>query len=151
MRAKAKPAAKRRAPARPRGLVAIDPPALGKAVGYANGVLAPRAGRQLFVAGQIAWDAEHRIVGHGDVAAQFAQALRNVLEVVRAAGGGPEHVAQLTVFVADIAAYARARRAIGESWRAIMGRRFPAMALVEVKALLEPGALVEIQGTAVVP
>lgn len=143
--------------AAPRGtatgrLVPIDPPSLGEAKGYANGILAPRGGRLLFIAGQVAWDREQRIVGgKRDMAAQFAQALRNVLAVVHAAGGEARHVAQLTVFVTDVRAYARARKAIGAEWRALMGRFFPAMALVQVAKLLEPGAVVEIQGMAVVP
>lgn len=138
---------------KPRGrLVPIDPPSLGDATGYANGILAPRGGRLLFIAGQVAWDRKKKLVGgKRDMAAQFAQALRNVLAVVHAAGGEASDVAQLTVFVADVRAYARARKAIGAEWRALMGRYFPAMALVEVSALLERGALVEIQGVAVVP
>ncbi len=134
--------------ARTKAVVAIDPPSLGPAVGYANGVLAPEGSRILFVAGQVAWDRAHNIVGGRDLAAQFAQALSNFLEVVRTAGGEPSDVAQMTVFVTDVRAYARARKDVGAAWRRLLGRHFPAMALVEVQALLEKGALVEIQGTA---
>ena len=116
--------------------------------GYSNGMLAPAGARLLFVAGQIAWDAEQRLVGAGDFAAQFARALENVLEVVRAAGGGAEHVARLTIYVADKRAYLDARERIGAAYRRLFGRHYPAMALVEVSALLEEGALVEIEATA---
>lgn len=117
--------------------------------GYANGlVFAP--GRIVFVAGQIGWDREGKIVSR-DFAAQFDQALFNVLEVVRAAGGRAEHVGRMTVFVADKTAYERSLKEVGRAWRARMGRHYPAMSLVQVAALLEPGALVEIEATAVVP
>ena len=117
--------------------------------GYSNGVLTT-GGRLLFVAGQVGWDREEKIVGP-DFAAQFARALDNVLEVVRTAGGGPEHLASLTVFVTDKARYLASRKALGAVWRERMGRHYPAMALVEVAGLVEEGALVEIQGAAVLP
>jgi len=119
--------------------------------GYANGIVAPAGARLCFVAGQIAWDARGRLVGAGDFAAQFRQALANVVAVVRAAGGGPEHLAQLTVFVTDKRLYTDSTRALGGIWREIAGTHYPAMALVEVAGLLEEGALVEIQGVAALP
>lgn len=125
----------------------IDPPDWKRPSGYANGMLAPGT-RTLYVAGQVAWDPQERIVS-ADFAAQFRQALANVLTVVRAAGGGPTNVARLTCFVTSTAEYAAARKAIGAAWRELMGRHFPAMTLVQVAALLEPGAKVEIEGTAV--
>lgn len=128
----------------------IAPPGLAAPKGYSHGVLAPAGGRLLFVAGQIAWDGEGRLAA-ADFAGQFARALENVLAVVRAAGGGPEHVARLTVYVADRREYLAALGAVGEGYRRIMGRWYPAMALVEVQALLEPGARVEIEATAVLP
>ncbi|MCG8461167.1 MAG: RidA family protein [Holophagales bacterium] len=126
--------------------------------GYANGTLAPAGGRLLFVAGQIAWDAEQRLVP-GGFAEQFGRALANVVEVVRAAAtaagvepdDAPGYVASLTIFVTSKAAYLQASKTIGKQYRRIMGRHYPAMALVEVKALLETGAMVEIQGQAVLP
>jgi len=118
--------------------------------GYSNGVLAPPGARILFVAGQVAWDARGRLVGAGDFAAQFEQALGNVLDVVRAAGGKPEDVARLTVFVSDKRAYAAVLKELGLIWRRLMGRHYPAMALVEVSALLEEGAMVEIEATAAI-
>jgi enamine deaminase RidA (YjgF/YER057c/UK114 family) len=105
----------------------------------------------LFVAGQVAWDAEQQIVARSDFAAQFEQALRNVLAVVEAAGGKPEHLVQMTIFVTDRQQYATSSKAIGASWRALLGKHYPAMALVEVAALLEDRALVEIQAVAALP
>ena len=128
----------------------INPAALGAPRGYSNGMLAPAGGRLLFVAGQIAWDGEQRIVSDG-FAEQFGQALSNVLEVVRTAGGRAEHVASLTLFVTDKKAYLDELSAVGSRYRDLMGKHFPAMALVEVSALLEPRARVEIQAQAVIP
>lgn len=128
----------------------LNPDTLAAPRGYSNGLLFPAGGRLLFVAGQIGWDRSEKLVSP-DVAPQFEQALRNVLDVVRAAGGGPEHVGRLTIYVTDKHAYIAARKAIGQAYREQMGRAYPAMALVQVAALLEDGALVEIEGTAVIP
>ncbi len=126
----------------------INPPSLGRPRGYANGLLTAPGARLLFVAGQIAWDEEQRIVS-ADFVAQFDRALRNVLEVVREAGGAPGGVARMVVYVTDKREY-RARTAeIGKRWRALMGRHYPTMALVEVKSLLEDEAKVEIEAVAV--
>jgi enamine deaminase RidA (YjgF/YER057c/UK114 family) len=84
------------------------------------------------------------------MAAQFAQALRNVVTVVRAVGGEPQNIVRMTCYVTDKALYTQATREIGAHWREILGKHFPAMALVEVKGLLEPGALVEIEATAAI-
>jgi enamine deaminase RidA (YjgF/YER057c/UK114 family) len=119
--------------------------------GYSNGVLVTGAARLLFVAGQIAWDAEQHLVGRGDFVAQFRQALANVAAVVAAAGGKPEHLVRLTLYVKDRRAYLAAEKELGAVYRAILGRHFPAMALVEVADLLEDGALVEIEATAALP
>jgi enamine deaminase RidA (YjgF/YER057c/UK114 family) len=128
----------------------INPESLGRPRGYANGVLADAAGRLLFVAGQIGWDENRRLVGD-DFVEQFARALANVLAVVNEAGGSPERIARLTVYVTDKREYGERTREIGERWRSLMGRHFPAMTLVEVKGLLEDGAKVEIEATAVLP
>ena len=128
----------------------INPESLGRPRGYANGVLAAAGGRLLFVAGQIAWDERQRIVSD-DFVEQFARALANVLTVVAAAGGAPDSVARLTVYVTDKREYQSRTREVGERWRALMGRHYPAMALVEVSGLLEDGARVEIEATAVLP
>ena len=131
-------------------LDSVDPPELGSPRGYANGIRVPAGRRLLFVAGQVGWDGEQRLVS-ADFAAQFGQALANVLAVVRAAGGEPADLARLTVYVLDREEYAAARGEIGRRWRELMGRHYPAMSLVEVRGLLEPGAKVEIEGTAAVP
>ncbi|RMH19235.1 MAG: RidA family protein [Acidobacteria bacterium] len=128
----------------------INPASLAPPRGYSHGMLAPAGGRPLYVAGQVAWDGEQRI-GSDDFAAQFAQALDNVLAVVAAAGGSPQDLAQMTIFVADKEAYAAATPQLGAVWRQRCGRHYPAIALVEVAALLEPRALVEIQAIAVLP
>jgi enamine deaminase RidA (YjgF/YER057c/UK114 family) len=116
--------------------------------GYANGMRA--RGEIVAIAGQVGWSARGELVSD-DFVAQFEQALANVVAVVRAAGGGPEHLVSLTIYVIDAADYAARRRALGERYRAVMGSHYPAMALVQVAALLEPGAKVEIQGLAVLP
>jgi enamine deaminase RidA (YjgF/YER057c/UK114 family) len=116
--------------------------------GYANGVVAE--GKLLFVAGQVGWDAAQKLVSDRFVP-QFEQALANVAAVVRAAGGAPEHLARLTIFVTDRREYLADLPAVGEAYRRVLGRHFPAMTLVEVKALLEEGAKVEIEATAVLP
>jgi enamine deaminase RidA (YjgF/YER057c/UK114 family) len=128
----------------------INPKELGAPRGYSNGMLAPPGARILFVAGQVGWDRHQELAGDG-FAAQFAQALANVVTVVREAGGGPEHLARLNLYVTDHRDYLAALEEVGIAYRGIMGRHYPAMALVEVKALLEPGAKVEIEGTAALP
>ena len=128
----------------------IDPAELGAPKGYSNGMLAEAGGRLLFVSGQIAWDGQQQIVSE-DFAEQFGQALGNVLAVVRAAGGGPEHIGRLTIYVTDKDEYAASRRRVGPVYRETMGDRYPAMALVQVAGLLEEGAKVEIEATAVLP
>ena len=128
----------------------INPAELGAPRGYSNGMLAPPGAQLLFVAGQVGWNEEQQLVGDG-FAEQFARALVNVVTVVREAGGGPEHLARLTIYVVDRREYLAALEEIGAAYRGIMGRHFPAMALVEVSALLEPGARVEIEGTAALP
>lgn len=127
---------------------AINPPALGKPVGYNHGML---AGNTLYVSGQVGARPGPTgalvMVGH-DFAPQFDQALDNVLEVVREAGGQPQHLVELTIFVTSIPAYHRARQAIGEAWKKRLGKRYPAVTLVQVAALYEPGAVVEIRAVA---
>ena len=127
----------------------VNPAALGRPSGWNNGLLATAGGRVLFVAGQTA--ATEGTVTATDFVSQFRIALDKVLAVVRAAGGGPEHVGRLTIYVTDLDAYRASRKPLGEAYRSLMGRHYPAMALVEVKRLLDPGVLVEIEATAVVP
>jgi enamine deaminase RidA (YjgF/YER057c/UK114 family) len=106
-------------------------------------------GDVVFVAGQIGWNREGRMVGD-DFAAQFAQALDNVLDVVRAAGGSPTSIARMVVYVTDKAEYVLRAKDVGEAWRRRLGKHFPAMVLVEVKSLLADDAKVEIEATAIV-
>jgi len=124
----------------------LNPAGWAKPRGYSNGIVAD--GPVVFVAGQVGWDAQGTLAGPGLVA-QFDRALANVIDVVAAAGGTARSIVRLTIFVADVIEYSAARREIGEHYRARMGRHYPAMTLVQVAALLEPGARVEIEATAV--
>ena len=126
----------------------VNPETLAPPREYSNGMIL-EGGRVLFVAGQIGWDAEMNVAE--GLTAQFGQALDNVMDVVRAAGGGPEHVGRLTIYVVDKHEYIREAKAIGAEYRARFGKHFPAMALVQVAALLEDRARVEIEATAVLP
>lgn len=126
----------------------INPDSLAQPHGYSHGILA-EAGRMLFVAGQIGWNAQAELVSN-DFVAQFAQALRNVITVVESAGGAATDIARLTMYVTDKRAYLRSTKAVGVAYRAVMGNHYPAMALVEVRSLLNDHALVEIEATAVI-
>ncbi len=128
----------------------INPEELGEPKGWNNGMLAEAGGRMLFVAGQAGTDATGRVVS-GDFTKQMAKALENVITVVREAGGGPEAVGRMTFYVTNIQTYRANLKPIGSAYRRIMGRHFPAMALVEVSALVDPEAQVEIEATAVLP
>jgi len=119
-----------------------------KAPGYAHGVAA--SGKLVFVSGQVGWDEKQRFTAD-DLVGQVRMALENVVVVVAAAGGRPEHVARMTWYVTDKLEYMRLRREIGEAYRMVMGRHYPAMSVVEVSGLVEDAALVEIEATAVVP
>lgn len=126
----------------------INPEALAEPRGYNNGVLF-EGGKLLFVAGQIGWDRVGRIVSD-DFPEQFAQALANVLAVVRAAGGSPASIARLLILVTDKKEYSARVKDVGVAYRQLMGKHFPAMTLVEVSALLEDLAKVEIEAIAVI-
>jgi enamine deaminase RidA (YjgF/YER057c/UK114 family) len=126
----------------------VNPESLGAPKGWSHGVLAPREGRMLFVAGMAGWNEQAGGEPPGFVM-QFARALDAVLTVVRDAGGAPTDVARMTVYVTDLAQYRANLRALGEAWRERFGRFYPAMALLEVKGLVDRGALVEIEATAV--
>jgi enamine deaminase RidA (YjgF/YER057c/UK114 family) len=125
--------------------VSVNPETLARPRGYSHGMKG--GGDVLFVAGQIGWDREGRMVAP-DLVLQFAQALDNVLAVVTAAGGAPESIARLTIFVTDKQEYRQRARELGEAYRQRMAKHFPAMSLVEVKSLLEDDARVEIEATA---
>lgn len=127
---------------------AVNPESLGEPRGWSHGMVAPAGGRVLFVAGQTARGEDGSIASGGFVA-QFELALERVLRVVGEAGGRPQDVGRMTIYVTDLAAYRGSLRPLGEAWRRHMGVHYPAMALVEVRGLVDEGALVEIDATAV--
>jgi enamine deaminase RidA (YjgF/YER057c/UK114 family) len=137
---------------RPRdtGFTIVNPPELGRPRGFAHGVLTPAGGRTLRIAGQTAANAKGRVPDH-QFAEQFELALARVLAVVRAAGGGPEHIAGMTIYVTAMTAYRESRPQLGDVWRRHMGTHYPAMVLVQVVALVDEHALVEIEAEAVLP
>ncbi|MES2098832.1 MAG: RidA family protein [Pseudomonadota bacterium] len=116
--------------------------------GYANGVAA--TGRQVFIAGMIGWDA-HGVFHTDDFAAQARQALEHIVAVLAEAGGKPEHIVRVTWYVTDKREYLAAGREVGRAWREVIGAYNAAMSAVEVKALMEDRAKVEIEATAVIP
>ena len=126
----------------------LQPPGWPRPRGYANGIAAK--GRIVFIAGQIGWDEQCRIQTD-DLAGQVRQALANVLSVLAQAGGRPEHIARMTWYVLDKRAYLDASRSIGQIYRELMGNHYPVMTAVQVVALIEDRALVEIEATAVLP
>ncbi len=118
-------------------------------VGYANGVAVP-AGRIVFIAGQIGWDAEQRFHSE-DLVPQFEQALKNVLAVLAEAGGEPTHICRMTAYCVDKPAYLAVRAELGRVWRRLMGKHYPAMSLIFVADLLDHPAKIELEATAVIP
>jgi enamine deaminase RidA (YjgF/YER057c/UK114 family) len=116
--------------------------------GFSNGVAAE--GRQVFVAGQVGWNARQQIVDD-DFVAQVEQALRNIVDILAEADAGPEHLVRLTWYIADKREYVARSKEVGQAYRRVVGRHFPAMTLVQVAALLDDRARVEIEATAVVP
>jgi enamine deaminase RidA (YjgF/YER057c/UK114 family) len=127
----------------------VNPGSLGQPKGWNHGLLAPPGGRLLFVAGQAGWEAGLAGDPPGFVE-QFGLALDKVLAVVGGAGGTAADVGRMTIYVTDLAAYHANRKPLGEAWRARMGRHYPAVALLEVKGLVDRGAVVEIEATAVI-
>lgn len=126
----------------------LQPPGWKRPKGYSNGVAA--SGRLVFVAGQVGWNADERF--ESDVFAdQFRQALINVVAVLHEAGAGPEHLVRMTMYFTDKREYLDQLAEVGAAYRATIGRNYPAMAAVEVSALMEDRARVEIEATAVVP
>jgi enamine deaminase RidA (YjgF/YER057c/UK114 family) len=128
----------------------INPPDLGQASGFSHGRLGRSGGRVLFVAGQTGVVAGETASGEALFVAQFGEALRRILRVVQVAGGYRLDVGRMTVFVTDMDVYRHSRKALGGVWKAHMGDHYPAMALVEVKSLVDPQAKVEIEATAVI-
>jgi enamine deaminase RidA (YjgF/YER057c/UK114 family) len=124
-------------------------PAQWKApVGYANGIAA--SGTVVFVAGQVGWDAEQRFASE-DLAAQFEQALKNVVAVLAEAGARPEHICRMTAYCCDKPAYLAARGELGRIWKRVMGRHYPAMSMIFVSDLLDAPGKIELEATAVIP
>jgi enamine deaminase RidA (YjgF/YER057c/UK114 family) len=125
----------------------INPASLGPPRGYSNGVVSEPGGRLMFIAGQIGWNEDQKIVST-DLVEQFDRALANLISVVEQAGASPERIARLVIYVTDKDEYKRRMKEIGVRYRERMGKHFPAMVLVEVKGLLDDEAKVEIEGIA---
>jgi len=128
--------------------ISVHPEGWKPAKGYANGMVAE--GKVLFVGGQIGWNAQQEFETH-DFIGQMTQALRNIVDVVQAAGGEVADITRLTWYVTDKAEYLRRQKEVGEAYRAVMGYHFPAMTMVVISALVEDEAMVEIEATAVLP
>ena len=126
----------------------LQPAGWPRPKGYSNGISAK--GRMIFTAGIVGWDGNESFPDY-TLQGQFAQALKNTLEILAEDGAGPEHVVRMTCYVLDRDEYLRSLDEIGAAWKSIMGSQYPAMALVEVKGLVEGAAKVEIETTAVVP
>ena len=127
----------------------LHPAGWSPPIGYSNGIAAAQ-GRIVFVAGQIGWNAQQRFET-SDLAQQFEKALENIVAVLAEAGARPEHICRMTAYCTDKPAYLAARGGIGRAWRRIIGKHFPAMTMVFVTALLDEGAKIELEATAVVP
>jgi enamine deaminase RidA (YjgF/YER057c/UK114 family) len=127
----------------------LQPPGWAKPKGFSNGV-AVKGGTTVYVAGQVAFDSRN-VIQESTFAGQFQQTLRNTLAVLAQAGARPEHIVRMTWYVTDKREYLGAIKEVGAAWRELMGRHYPAMAVVQVGALIEDAARVEIETTAVVP
>ena len=126
----------------------LQPPGWARAKGFSNGIAA--SGKLVFIAGQVGWTGEGEWKAR-DFAGQFRQALANILEVLAQANGKPEHIVRLTWYVLDKREYLSSLKAVGQAYRALMGRHYPTMAVVQVSGLVEDEARLEIEATAVVP
>ncbi len=125
----------------------LQPAGWPRPKGYANGIMA--RGDTIFVAGQIGWDTKERVAS--GFVAQVRQALENIVAILAAGNAGPEHIVRMTWFVTDMDVYQADLPALGQAYRDVIGRNFPAMSVIEIKRLDIPGAMVEIEATAVVP
>jgi enamine deaminase RidA (YjgF/YER057c/UK114 family) len=126
----------------------LQPPGWARAKGFSNGIVAQ--GKLVFIAGQVGWDAQQQWQER-TFAGQFRQAIRNILEVLAEAGGGPQHIVRLTWYVLDKQEYLNSLKAVGDAYRELMGRHYPTMAVVQVSGLVEAEARLEIEATAVLP
>ncbi len=125
----------------------LQPPGWPRPKGYSNGISA--SGRTIYTAGVIGWDSQEMTVSHR-LDLQFEQALRNIVAVLAEGGAEPRHVVRMTIYITDRPQYLRLRDELAPIWKSIMGNHYPAMALVEVKGLVNQSAVVEIEATAVV-
>lgn len=125
------------------------PPGWAAPIGYANGV-AVDAGRIVFIAGQVGWNAQQKFES-AEIVPQFEQALKNLLAVLREAGGEARHICRITAYCCDKPAYLAARGALGAVWRKVMGTHYPAMSMIFVSDLLDNPGKIELEATAVVP
>ena len=125
------------------------PPGWAAPIGYANGIAVP-AGRIVFVAGQVGWNAQQQFESD-QLAPQFEQALKNILAVLAQAGGEPKHICRMTAYCIDKPAYLAARPELGRIWRRLMGAHYPAMSMIFVADLLDTPGKIELEATAVVP
>ncbi len=118
-------------------------------IGYANGILA-KPGKTLYMAGQVGWDAEQKFHSE-EIVPQFEQALKNILTIVKKAGGKPEHICRMTCFCKDKAAYMKGRKELGKIWQELMDKHYPAMSMIFVVDLLDHPGIIEIEATAIIP
>ena len=126
----------------------LQPPGWPRPKGYANGISA--SGRTIYTAGVIGWDEKEMLVSHR-LDLQFEQVLKNIVAILAEGGAKPEHIVRMTVYITDRPQYLKLRDELSPIWKSIMGSHYPAMAIVEVKGLVNQSALVEIEATAVVP
>ncbi len=128
----------------------LHPKGWARPIGYANGIKVPASGHTMFVAGQVGWTAD-QVFESDDLVPQFEQALQNVLAVVAAGGGKPEHICRMTAYCCDKPQYLAVRPELGAIWRKYMGKHFPAMSMIFVNDLLDHPGKIELEATAVVP
>lgn len=127
----------------------MNPQGLERPVGYAH-VAKVSGGKIVHVAGQAPFDEQGQVIGRGDFVAQFGQVMRNLRTAVEGAGGRPDQYAVLTIYLTDLQAYLNNKKPLGEAYREVFGKYFPAITLVEVKSLYNPDCLIEISGIAVI-
>ena len=128
----------------------LHPQGWSPPVGYSNGISVPAAGRVVFIAGQVGWDADQHFQSE-DLVPQFEQALRNILSILAEAGGKPIHICRLTAYCIDKRAYLAGRRELGRIWKKLIGNHYPVMSMIFVADLLDTPAKIELEATAVVP
>ncbi|NOX72483.1 MAG: RidA family protein [Alphaproteobacteria bacterium] len=128
----------------------LHPDGWAAPIGYANGIKVPNSGHTIYIAGQVGWSAD-QVFASEDLVPQFEQALKNVLAVLAAGGGKPEHICRMTAYCCDKPQYLAVRKQLGGIWREHMGKHFPAMSMIFVSDLLDHPGLIELEATAVIP